>query len=214
MNKTFRKVSVLCTLAMSLCTVFLTLSCKGSDKKADTVAASDSGIDAKLAAEIEGLGNVFDGAIKTCGVCEDESDEEMELVDFDTVIDDEDGTEIPVAYFSYKGEIFQMMDIDADGCFDIAVFDSDDDGDVSEDEIVDISDQNITIDDIAEMAGVDGDDDDYYAESEYEEDDEESIVERTSREMGTPSRQRREAVEEEDLPDYVNNARVKAFRKK
>lgn len=210
MNKIFKSVSVVFTFVLAIGSLAFITSCKGSAEKNETKSEVET--DSEWLAELDALGNVFDDAFKACGVSEEDmDDEEMELVDFETVTDDEDGTEIPVAYFRYKGEVFQMMDIDADGTFDIAVFDSNDDDDISDDEIVDITDQNITIDDIAEMAGCETscNEDECYNDG----DEEESIVERTSRDAA-PSRQLREEAEEEDLPDYVNNARVKAFRKK
>lgn len=197
------KKTIMClgTMTMMLAATMMTSSCKNtSEGQTEEEAALE---------EVLGLFDELDGALKgaqkACG--EDCEDDELEFITLDVVTDD-DGEEIPVAYFKSGEDIFQLMDIDGDGTFDVAVFDSNDDGEIDDDEIVDVSEENITIDDLEEYEG--GAD---YEDEEYVTDEPESIVERTSRDAG-PATQRREDALEADLPDYVNNARVKAMRHK
>lgn len=227
MKKNFKNVLMVGSMMLAMSGAVALTSCKSENKKADEADKATTEQKADNSDSLSGLDSLFGGALKgfydVCGTtCDsyDADDDDMELVDFDTVIDDEDGTEIPVAYFKYQGELFEMMDIDGDGLFDIAAFDADGDGDISEEEIVDVTEQGITIDDIAEMAGVDTDDDDDCSDGscsvddDDDYDDDDSYTTTTSRRSNGPSRQRREEAAEQDLPDYVNNARVKALRKK
>jgi len=206
MKKNFMKALYASGIALAMCGTVTMTSCifiDSSDNK--EVADEDEEEDSTI---LSGLNGLFNKALS----CEDEEcDDDMELLGYDTVIDDEDGSEIPVAYFKYQGEVFEVMDIDGDGYFDIAAVDANEDDDISDDEIVDVSDQEISVEDIVQMASSMFEDDSYDDEEEY--DDSDDLADAGSRSTA-PSRQRREERAEQDLPDYVNNANVKAFRKK
>lgn len=212
MKKTFRSVLCLSAMALAFGSISLLSSCK--DKQESQVKTISTESEEDEDESFDGLHNIL---TKACNgySCDDEdcSDEdEFELIDVDTVIDDEDGTEIPVAYFKCGGEIFQLMDIDGDGTFDVAVCDGNGDDDISDDEIVDISSEEITIDDIAEMAGIE-DDCDEECEVSYDDDDSEGVSS-SDNSRRRLQRQAEEDAYEQDLPDYVNNAHVKALRKR
>lgn len=207
----FRKVMYLGAFALTFGTSTLMTSCKDKDQQSASVEKALADEDDDLLA---GLSNLLS---KSCGEdgCEaDDEDDDLELVDVDTIIDDEDGTEIPVAYFKCGNEIFQMMDIDGDGTFDVAVYDADDDGDITDDEIVDVSSEGITIDAIAEMAGCSMDCDETEGCDSSCGDSEECEGGTCSSSGRRLQRQHQEEADELDLPDYVNNAHVKALRKK
>lgn len=207
------KKTMMClgTMIVMLAAGLLTSSCKKSAETASTEAALKAAAEAME--QFDGLDGLLTGARKACG--ETCGDDDLEFVYFDVEEDDE-GNEIPVAYFKSGEDIFQLMDIDGDGTFDVAVFDSNDDGEIDDDEIIDVESEGITVDDVSEMplsTALDGYADDDADDADYADDEPESIVERTSRDAA-PAAQRREEAIEADLPDYVNNARVKAMRKR
>ncbi len=206
-----KKVMYLGAFALALGTSTLMTSCKDKEQQStsnEKALADDDDL-------LTGLGNLLS---KSCGEegCEagEEDDDELELIDVDTITDDEDGTEIPVAYFKCGNEIFQLMDIDGDGTFDVAVYDADDDGDITDDEIVDVSSEEITIDAIAEMAGCSMDCDETEGCNASCNDSDECESGTCSSSGRRLQRQHQEEADELDLPDYVNNAHVKALRKK
>jgi len=118
--------------------------------------------------------------------------------------------------------VFEIIDTDLDGVFDVAVSDLNDDDDISDEEIIDITDQNIKVSDLEDQETSEycatGNDDDSECYTSDDDDDEGGVCAPdngyTRTPTGTPARQQREEQAESDLPDYVNNANVKGLLKK
>lgn len=74
-------------------------------------------------------------------------DDEVRILGLEAV-QDEDGGQINIAAFDINGEHAMLVDIDNDQVMDVLVHDDNGDGQISEDEIQNISEYNITVSDI------------------------------------------------------------------
>lgn len=74
-------------------------------------------------------------------------DDEVRILGLETV-QGEDGGQVNIAAFDINGEHAMLVDIDNDQVMDILVHDDNGDGQISEDEIQNISEYNITVSDI------------------------------------------------------------------
>lgn len=80
-------------------------------------------------------------------------DDEVRILGLESV-QDEDGGQINIAALDINGEHAMLVDIDNDRVMDVLVHDDNGDGQISEDEIQDISEYNITVSDI--QGGIQG----------------------------------------------------------
>ncbi len=219
MAKIFKNFKCLIALIMLISTPIMMNSCKENASTSAEKAKQDSNKYGSLGALLNKACGYDCDDDEECGSCDNNDGDDIELIGFDVVEDDEDGSEVPVAYFKCGNEIFQLMDIDGDGTFDVAVYDANDDEDISDDEIIDISNEEISVEELAQSAieggCCDAEDgcDSYNDENEDDECD--GSCNASSSSSGRRlQRQAQEDANEQDLPDYVNNAHVKALRKK
>lgn len=196
MNKIFLTLSIICISILS----FSLSSCMGcvnslfeDEEKADT-------------ANMAGLEEIFKDAV--CGTDMDEEGT-LEFYGLDTYTDDEDGQEYPIAYFSYNGVVFEIIDADLDGVFDTAICDLNEDDDIADNEMFDITEENIKVSDLQEEPTQT-----YCRPSRNSNDAACEEADEEEYDDYTPAREQREEEAEQDLPDYVNNANVKGILKK
>lgn len=82
-------------------------------------------------------------------------DDEVRILGLESV-QDEDGNTINIAAFDINGERAMLVDIDNDRVMDVLVHDDNGDGQISEDEMEDVSSYNITVDDVQARMQQDG----------------------------------------------------------
>lgn len=80
---------------------------------------------------------------------------EIEVVSYETVTN-EDGSQMDVAVVNAQGQAVMIADIDQNGIADIMAADLNNNGQLDNDEVVDISDQNIAMQPLREAANMNG----------------------------------------------------------
>ena len=80
---------------------------------------------------------------------------EVEVVSYDTITN-EDGSQMDVAVVNVQGQDVLIADVDPDGVADIMAADLNNNGQLDDGEIVDISDQNIAMQPLQEAANMSG----------------------------------------------------------
>ena len=84
-------------------------------------------------------------------------DPEIEVVSYETVAN-EDGSQIDVAVVNAQGQTVMIADVDQNGFADVMASDLNNNGQLDDGEIVDISDQNIAMQPLQEAANMGGND--------------------------------------------------------
>lgn len=84
-------------------------------------------------------------------------DDEVDVLDYQTITDN-DGNEIDVAVVNVQGQEFIIADVDRDGTADIMASDVNGNGQLEENEIADISDENIAMQPFEDAANQNYDD--------------------------------------------------------
>lgn len=84
-------------------------------------------------------------------------DPEIEVVSYETVTN-EDGSQIDVAVVNAQGQTVMIADVDQNGFADVMASDLNNNGQLDNGEIVDISDQNIAMQPLQEAANMGGND--------------------------------------------------------
>ena len=84
-------------------------------------------------------------------------DPEIEVVSYETVTN-EDGSQIDVAVVNAQGQTVMIADVDQNGFADVMASDLNNNGQLDDDEIIDISDQNIAMQPLQEAANMGGND--------------------------------------------------------
>lgn len=82
-------------------------------------------------------------------------DSEIEVVSYETVTN-EDGSQMDVAVVNAQGQAVMIADVDQNGVADVMAADLNNNGQLDDGEIVDISDQNIAMQPLQEVANMGG----------------------------------------------------------
>ena len=120
-----------------------------------------------------------------CPNPEPEPEIEVEVVAYETVTNS-DGSQSDVAVLNVNDTPVLLADVDQNGTADLLAADFNQNGELEAEEIIDISDEQVSMQPFAEMAEAAGQagGDNYYADNNYS---------------------------DNDLPDYVNDADVSTF---